>query len=229
MSSNKVLLEAVAIGLGEMLQQFVFVGGTVVELYAPIATRAETRFTDDVDCIIEIASLAAYYDLEMQLRLLGFQDDMDSDAPICRKIYRGIKVDFMPTDEKILQFSNRWYKTGFLEAQDYQLSNQITIKILPVAYFMACKLEAFFSPSRKYHLDMYASHDFEDMIYLLDNCPQFITQIKKSNMDLKNYFVEKWTYLLAQKSLVYALSGILRDSENEKRILNIIKQIVKML
>jgi hypothetical protein len=98
MSLNKKILETVAIGLGDLLTNFIFVGGTVVELYASAAPQTAVRPTEDVDCVVEVASLAMYYELENQLRLLGFQDDMEEDAPICRKLYRGIKVDIMPTD-----------------------------------------------------------------------------------------------------------------------------------
>jgi predicted nucleotidyltransferase len=225
MSRNKILLETVATGLGNLLPQFVFVGGSVLELYAPATLRAEARFTEDVDCVVEVASLALYYELETQLRTLGFQDDLDEDAPICRKVYRGIKVDIMPTDENILQFSNRWYKEGFIQAQNYRLSEQVTIQILSVPYFIASKLEAFFSPYRKYTLDMYASHDFEDIIYILDHCKDVITLVKKSNLSVRTYIANQFKYLLQQKSLLYALSGILRDDENEDRLLTIIKRI----
>jgi Nucleotidyl transferase AbiEii toxin, Type IV TA system len=226
MNSNRHTLETVAIGLGDMLPQFVFVGGTVVELYALSSIQIDVRFTDDVDCVVEVASLARYYDLEEKLRSIGFYDDMDEDAPICRKLYRGIKVDIMPTDESILKFSNRWYKEGFLYAQDYKLSDEITIKILPVAYFIASKLEAFFSPYRQYSLDMYASHDFEDIIYIMDNCPEVVASIKESNTSIKTYISDKFKHLRQQQSLVYALNGILRDDENEKRVLDIIEAII---
>jgi predicted nucleotidyltransferase len=134
-------------------------------------------------------------------------------------------VDIMPTDEKILQFSNRWYKEGFLQAQNYRLSEQVTIQILSVPYFIASKLEAFFSPYRKYTLDMYASHDFEDIIYILDHCEDVITLIKKSNLSVKTYIAKQFQHWLQQKSLLYALAGILRDEENEERLLNIIKKV----
>jgi predicted nucleotidyltransferase len=226
MSSNKGILETVAIGLGDMLPQFVFVGGTVVELYAPPSIRTEVRFTDDVDCVVEVASRARYYDLEEKLRAIGFQDDMDEDAPICRKLYQGIKVDIMPTDESILSFSNQWYKEGFLNAQNYVVSDKIMIKILTVAYFIASKLEAFFSPARKYNLDMLGSHDFEDIIYVLDNCPEVATQIKESNVSVSTYISDKFKYLRQQDALIHALTGILRDDENEKRVLDIIDNII---
>lgn len=231
MQINNGILETVALGLGDMLPQFVFVGGTVVGLYAPPSIREEVRPTEDVDCVVEVASLARYYDLEEKLRAIGFHDDMfhddmDEDTPICRKLYQGIKVDIMPTDESILKFSNHWYKEGFSYAQDYILSDKITIKILPVAYFIGSKLEAFFSPYRKRSLDMLSSHDFEDIIYVLDNCPEVVTQIKKANVSVSAYISDKFKYLRQQEDLIYALTGILRDDENENRILDIIDNII---
>jgi hypothetical protein len=151
MPNNTFILETIAHGLGDMLNQFIFVGGTVVELYASSDTYQEARQTDDVDCVIEVTSLANYYVLEEKLRQLGFKDDIIEDGPICRKLYKGIKVDVMPTDESILKFSNSWYKEGFSNAQYYILSSSTSIKILPVSYFIASKLEAFFSPSRAHN------------------------------------------------------------------------------
>lgn len=225
MFKNKTILSIVAEGLGDMIDQFVFVGGTVVELYASSETYQESRQTDDVDCVVEVSSLANYYVLEEKLRAYGFYDDMDIDAPICRKLYKGIKVDIMPTNEDILQFTNKWYKDGFLRAQNYALSDDRYIKILTAPYFIAAKLEAFFSPYRNYHLDVYASHDFEDIIYILDNCEGIFILIENSDNPVKTYIQQQFAYLLKNKPIVYALSGILRDDENEKKILNMFECI----
>ena len=225
MPRNRFILEAVAHGLGDMLDQFVFVGGTVVELYASSETYQEARETDDVDCVVEVVGLASYYILEEKLRKLGFNDDMDEDAPICRKLYKGIKVDIMPTDEHILKFTNRWYKEGYLNAQNYALSNEKHIKILSATYFIASKLEAFFSPYRKYNLDVYASHDFEDIVYILDNCENIVALIENSNNSVKTYIQQQFDYLLKNKPIIYALNGILRDDENEMRIFRLFENI----
>lgn len=225
MPRNRFILEAVAHGLGDMLDQFVFVGGTVVELYASSETYQEARETDDVDCVVEVVGLASYYILEEKLRKLGFNDDMDEDAPICRKLYKGIKVDIMPTDEHILKFSNKWYKEGFQNAENYALSNEKHIKILTAPYFIASKLEAFFSPYRKYNLDVYASHDFEDIVYILDNCENIVALIENSNNTVKTYIQQQFDYLLKNKPIIYALNGILRDDENEMRVFRFFENI----
>jgi predicted nucleotidyltransferase len=141
-------------------------------------------------------------------------------------LYKGIKVDFMPTEENILQFTNKWYKEGFKYAQLYAISDKTSIKILPAPYFISTKLEAFFSPFRKYNLDLYASHDFEDIVYILDNCDNIVQLIEQSDETVKAYIRHQFDYLLKNKPVIYALNGILRDYENEARILAIFKKLV---
>jgi predicted nucleotidyltransferase len=225
MSKNRLILETVSLGLGDLIDQFVFVGGTVVELYASSQTYSEVRETDDVDCVVEVSSLANYYALEEKLRDLGFHNDMEEDAPICRKLYKGIKVDFIPTEENILQFTNKWYKEGFKHAKLHAISDRTSIKILPAPYFISTKLEAFFSPFRKYNLDLYASHDFEDIVYILDNCDNVVQLIEQSDETVKAYIRQQFDYILKNKPVIYALNGILRDYENEARILAIFKKL----
>ena len=50
----------------------------------------------------------------------------------------------MPTDEKILGFSNRWYSDAIQNSQDVEIAEQQTIRLVTPVYFLATKLEAFF-------------------------------------------------------------------------------------
>jgi hypothetical protein len=54
MPKNRYILEIVAHGLSNILDQFVFVEGTVVEFYASSDTYSEVRETDGVDCVVEV-------------------------------------------------------------------------------------------------------------------------------------------------------------------------------
>ena len=67
----------------------------------------------------------------------------------------------MPTDEKILGFSNRWYKAAIHSAITYQLTEDLTIRSVTAPYFLATKMEAFLGRG---HGDFLGSHDFEDMM-----------------------------------------------------------------
>jgi hypothetical protein len=107
--ANVVMLEQVASHLGTLLDKVVFVGGAVTSLLTTDPAATEVRVTMDVDVIVQVISRTDYYRLEKRLRLLGFVHDQSENAPLCRWLIDGIKVDVMPTDESILGFSNRWY------------------------------------------------------------------------------------------------------------------------
>ena len=52
------------------------------------------------------------------------------------------------------------------------------------------------------------------------------TQIKESNVSVSTYISDKFKYLRQQGLLIHALMGILQDDENEKRVLDIIDNII---
>lgn len=111
-STNMQMLQTVAEGISALTKEVVFVGGAIAELYATNPALADIRPTQDVDCVIELNSRKEHSDLETELRKIGFAHDTSKDAPICRYIYKDIKVDVMPTDPDILGFSNIWYSEG---------------------------------------------------------------------------------------------------------------------
>lgn len=87
-STNILMLQTVAKGLGELKDEMVFVGGSVAELYADNPAASEIRPTIDVDCVVEISSRLKFARLEEKLRAKGFANDTSKSAPICRWIYR---------------------------------------------------------------------------------------------------------------------------------------------
>ena len=74
---------------------------------------------------------------------LGFTEDASKGAPICRWQHGQIKLDLMPLDEKILGFSNRWYKAAMDTANEFEIERDIRIRVVTAPYFCATKLEAF--------------------------------------------------------------------------------------
>ena len=129
-------VKAVASILKELNQKMVFVGGATVALYAPREISFETRPTDDVDVVVELASYMDYSKLDEQLRSIGFQNDIESGV-ICRYKVQGIIVDIMPTNPSVLGFSNIWYPDGFKNAMDVKIDDEVIIKIFSPAYFIA--------------------------------------------------------------------------------------------
>jgi hypothetical protein len=125
------MLKVVATALGQDLRdRLVFVGGCTTALFItdPV-TLEDVRATDDIDLIVDLAGLAEWGQLLEQLRERGFKESPDDDV-ICRMRLGPLKVDFMPDDETILGFSNRWYAKGIATAEIHQLTESLTIRLL---------------------------------------------------------------------------------------------------
>lgn len=174
--------------LKDLKDQVVFVGGATVSLYADRAAP-EVRETQDVDIVIQIGSRLGYHEIEKQLWKLGFQNDIDSKI-LCRYLLSDLKVDVMPIDEKILGFSNRWYAKGFETAIEKTIDDQYKIKIFTPPYFIASKIEAFKGRGNN---DGRMSHDFEDIVFILENRSSIWKEMDTSDLLLKKYLMDEFT------------------------------------
>lgn len=213
LSTNIIMLQTVAHGLGDLRDEMVFVGGVVAELYADNPAASEIRPTLDVDCVIEIGSRLQFARLEENLRARGFTNDISKDAPICRWIYKDIKVDVMPTDSKVLGFSNRWYEEGIENKIAKVLSDETQVFVFPPAYYLATKFEAHKGRGGN---DLRQSHDFEDIIYILDNCLEIFENIIKSNPSVKSYLKEECITLLKNEGLTEGIESALPYGSGEE-------------
>ncbi|GHT08703.1 hypothetical protein FACS189432_04630 [Bacteroidia bacterium] len=217
MANNIDKIMLVAEALGDLRSQVVFVGGSVAELYAAQPELSDIRPTIDVDCVVDIkiVTYSDYARLEEKLRKLGFANDISDDAPICRKTYRGIIVDFMPVNPDILGFSNHWYKTGYENRIEKQMPDNTAIYIFPVEYYVATKLEALNSRGGT---DIRGSHDWEDIVYVLDNCDYFLLNLQKcKNEALLDYFKNQFNKLLNNSNIREIIYSVLPfNSEKEQ-------------
>lgn len=141
---NVVMLEIVAKRLGAALrQELVFVGGAVAGLLITDPALPAIRPTEDVDLIVQVLAHADYYKVEQALMAQGFSQDLRQEAPICRWKVDAVTVDVMPTLEKVLGFSNRWYPHALQSAEAVTLPSGTSIRMISAAMFLATKLEAF--------------------------------------------------------------------------------------
>lgn len=80
----EVQLHRAATLLRPILDRIVFTGGAIRGLLVTDPAVDAPRPTDDLDAIIEVASLGQYHEFELELRSLGFKNDLREGAPICR-------------------------------------------------------------------------------------------------------------------------------------------------
>ena len=209
-ADNMHNLETVAIGLGELLERVVFVGGATVEFYAKAAGAPQSRPTLDVDCIIDIHSYKGYRDLEEALRQKGFRNDQSEGAPLCRWIYEDVTIDVMPTETEVLGFSNRWYAEGIRHTSEVDLPRGQRIKILEPSYFLASKLEA---AKNRGWVDLRSSTDFEDVVYILRNGTSIFTDIQQADSSVQGYLSETFKIILERGDLDEAIEAVLDFGE----------------
>ncbi|WP_346771388.1 hypothetical protein [Bradyrhizobium sp. 192] len=138
------MLQTVAQSLGDKLRErLVFVGGCTTALFITDEIVLEgVRATDDVDLIVDLVGHAQWAQLQDELRQKGFVESPE-DEVICRMRLGDLKVDFMPDDESILGFSNRWYAKGIETPVTCHLNETLNIKRLTPELFVATKLEAY--------------------------------------------------------------------------------------
>lgn len=202
-AQNLPRLMAVAHALGPLRERVVFVGGAVVNLYSTTpATTPEPRITDDVDCIIEVAPRTAFYQLEEELRALGFVNDVSSGV-ICRWLYQGLTVDVMPTDPTILGFGNPWYAEGFAHAQPYLLPDGTIIRLLRPVYFLCTKLVAL---RDRGWADLRVSQDLEDIVHLVDNRVELPIELAQAPDAVRTYIRQQLQALLTHPAFAEALA-----------------------
>ena len=127
------------------------------------------------------------------------------DEIICRLRLGDLKVDFMPDDEKILGFSNRWYQQALANTQNYQLTDDLIIRLLSPPYFIATKLEAYKGRGEN---DLLASRDIEDILNIVDGRPELINDLKATDPQVRNYIAEEIAALLKDEMIDYAVQGM---------------------
>lgn len=211
---NVHMVEQVADALGPLAQDLVFVGGCATGLLLSDQGRAQIRATIDVDLVAEITGLGEYYALSARLRESGFIEHPED--LVCRWTLGRVIVDIMPTDSKLLGFSNRWYTEAVRDASIFELPSRRTIRLVTAPLLVATKLEAFYGRGRG---DYMSSHDVEDIISVVDGRRELLAEVEHCNLDLQDYLRVEFEELLGDPSFVESINAhFLPDAASQARV-----------
>ena len=221
---NREVIRRISLALGEMNEQVIFVGGATIGLYINDPGAEDVRVTKDVDITVEIASVGELESIRKDLVKKGFKQSPE-DSVLCRFRYDNIKVDVMSTKEVGWAPANPWFAAGFAQRVEVKIGDQM-IQLLPLPYFIASKLAAHIGRGGR---DPRTSHDFEDIVYVIDNRTDIVEQIDKSPDDVKPYLKEQLQLILSDNVKQEAILGNLSYDTREVRygrIIQCIEQIV---
>jgi predicted nucleotidyltransferase len=198
-------LETAAAVLGPLLDEVVFVGGATIHIWITDPGAPPVRATEDVDVVCEVASRAEHYRLGKKLRERGLQE-AEGEPILCR--WRSpepeLVLDVMPTDPKILGFSNPWYEEAIATAKVITLDSDAEIAVAMPVPLVATKLCAW---KGRGNGDLLRSLDVHDVLTLVDGRPELIEEIDSAQPSLRTYIRDELAALWAEPYFAYAAEG----------------------
>lgn len=222
---NLGLLIAMAQVMGPVCEQVVFVGGCAMGLLVDDAELMDVRPTEDVDAIVEVASLAAYHRLAEQLTERGFKQTMADNTPPFRWYWNRMQLDLVPLDERILGFANPWYRVGFEAALPLELGGGLILRHLSAPHFLATKFEAFKDRGQN---DVYLSHDLEDIMTVMEGRSSVAQEMASAHDAVRKHVGQSVAALLHMPTFHNALPGLLSDPEREQTVRKRLMQIAQL-
>jgi hypothetical protein len=222
---NERMIKKIALALGELNEKVVYVGGAVVNLYADDLSAEDVRPTKDIDVFLEIATYGKLTKLQEELAAKGFYPAIEEKV-ICRFRYEDILLDVMSTEAVGWAQTDKWFLPGMKNLIRIQIDD-VTINILHLSYFLATKFNAFHDRNE----DARTSRHFEDIIYVLDNRKNLVSEILNSPDDVKNYLVQEFQEILKAEYQEAILGHLYYESQVERyaiikeKLLGIINEI----
>ena len=224
--ANVALLREVVVKLGALADSLVFVGGCATGLLVTAVRAQAVRATVDVDTVARIETIGDYHAIERRLEQQGFARDHSPDAPICRWVAGRLHLDVMPSNPRVLGFSNRWYPLAIETAQPYALPDACSIRLVTAPIFVATKLEAFRDRGRG---DFVASHDLEDIVTVIDGRAELIGEVASAPDALRTYLRDVLGPLVTNDRFLIALAGHLPgDGASQGRLPLVIERFRKL-
>lgn len=219
---NLPYLRAIAQALGELREQMVFVGGAVAGLLVTDPLADPVRATRDVDAVVN-ASRATFHRIEQAVAARGFERDVGSEV-ICRWVHKasGVLFDLMPVQPEVLGFSNRWYPYAVQTAEQVNVGEGITIRVVSAVAFVATKLEAFAGRGGG---DVMSSHDLEDVMNIVDGREELGEELALAPAELRRAVADAFARLLANPDFENVLPGLIAEPERASLVLGRLRDL----
>lgn len=151
----------------------------------------------------------------------GFSEYADDIS--CRMRLGELKVDFMPDDEEVLGFANRWYRAALDNSMPCELKEGLLVQVVSPVYLLATKLEAYKGRGNN---DPLSSRDVEDILTLFDGRPELNGEIRASSEEIVSYLAFELDELKKHRDFDYVVQAVARnDSARESLVMQRIQEI----
>lgn len=210
MPTNLERLELATRQLGPMLDELTLVGGTAVGMLISDPAAEPPRPTLDVDFVAEAATYVQYAQVERRLMERGFAHARGEGDPRCRFRLGDLVLDVMPLDERVLGFSNQWYRSGIKCRVTARLPSGTQLHHIDAPHLIATKLLAF---AERGEDDVLTSHDIEDIVRTVDGRDSVVDELASAPAEVRAFVSRGLGRCVDAPHFLEALSGYFRDPD----------------
>ena len=106
----------------------------------------------------------------------------------------------------------KWYTEGIENKTTKTLADGTQIFVFQPEYYLATKFEAYKGRGGN---DLRQSHDFEDIIYMMENCTELLNNIRNANATVKVYLKNEYQNLLENHNITEGIESALPYGSGE--------------
>lgn len=218
---------AVAVDLGDLAAQVVFIGGAIAPLLQTDPPFPRARVTSDVDGVIATSTYTEAQRLHEELARRGFRQAIGDAKHVHRWMGpSGIPFDLVPAGEHLGGSGNPWDTIAIDTAVETTVTGGVRIRHVSGAAFLAQKWAAHHDRGRD---DPLGSHDLEDILALLASRPAILGEVAAAPAELRVYVAEQSKSFLADPSAADLLAAHLNSAQDAAATIRAVGAVLERL
>jgi hypothetical protein len=142
-------------------------------------------------------------------------EDIESGITVrYRHRERSLVLDVVPLEVRLAGLGGQWLKAAAQASVTWALPSGVDIQVVPPAWLVVIKLEAFADRGND---DCLSSRDFEDVVLLVDGREELARELHALTDDARAYVRGEFARVLALPSFEYGVEGALAAPDSRER------------
>jgi len=215
-------IRRVAITLGALADEIVFIGGAIAPLLQTDPAFDRARPTKDVDAVVGSSSYTDVGRLHDRLRSLGFAQPGDQTHHIHRwRSPGGDILDLIPCGAHPGGSGQEWDRESLTTSVDVDLGDGVRVRIASAPVFLALKWAAYRDRGAS---DPFASHDLEDILALLAARDTVVAEIGGASARVSAFVANQTRLFLAHDGFEDLLAANLSNTQDPAHFVAVVRE-----